>query len=68
MEIVITLNGKKTKLPRSLNLCELLLALAISNHGVVIEKNRTIILAKDFINTFVEEHDEIEILTMVDGG
>jgi thiamine biosynthesis protein ThiS len=66
----ILLNGKTIPL-LSLNqtLSSLLLELHLeSKHGLVIELNRKIILAKDYQSTPVKDADEIEILTMVDGG
>lgn len=66
--IDIFVNGKKVNLKNSMSVSKLVEELCISKSGIVIEHNREILEPAKFDNRVVNNGDEIEILTMVDGG
>lgn len=64
----VKINGKETALKKGINLEEIIICNKINPETIVIELNQKIIKKKDWKDVFLEETDEIEIISFVGGG
>ena len=67
-KIQIFINGKKKMCEEKNNLYELLKNLKISNKGIAVEINYTVIPKSQYKNTFLKNNDKIEIVQFIGGG
>lgn len=66
--MTITVNGRQRQINDPCNLTELLTSLQIDTSQVAVERNRSIVLRKDFEATPLQEGDQLEIIRFVGGG
>ena len=62
------INGKKKVFYERNSLSELLKNLKISNNGIAIEINYTVIPKSQYKSTFIKNNDKIEIVQFIGGG
>ena len=67
-KIQVFINGKKKMCNERNNLLELLKNLKISNNGIAIEINYTVIPKSQYKSTFIKNNDKIEIVQFIGGG
>ena len=64
----ITLNGKPHNLEKPINILELSVVLRLEPTQVAIERNREIIPRSLYNDVFLNEGDEVEIVSFIGGG
>jgi len=62
------LNGEIYRTSQVINLFELITYFNYNNHLLVLEYNNLICERKHWKTTFIQNHDQIEIVTIVGGG
>ena len=67
-KIQVFINGKKKTFDKQNNLQTLLKDLKISNNGIAIEINCSVIPKSQYKNTFLKNNDKIEIVQFIGGG
>ncbi len=67
-KIQVFINGKKKVFYERNSLSELLKNLKISNNGIAIEINYTVIPKSQYKSTFIKNNDKIEIVQFIGGG
>jgi thiamine biosynthesis protein ThiS len=66
--MVIFLNGERKVFESPCTLSELLQQFELKPHGVVVERNRSIVRAEDLDRISIQNEDVIEIVRFVGGG
>lgn len=64
----ITINDEIRELPDCISVTELLNLLELQGKFVAVERNKQIISFRHFQDTFLQEGDVLEIVTLVGGG
>lgn len=64
----IRVNGERVVLERSKSLSEFVKSLELKHTSIALEYNRNLIEKENWCNITINSGDEIEILTIVDGG
>jgi len=66
--IELLINGKPRGFAAPLSVTMLLEALGLPDRGVAVERNREIVKRDRFGDTWLDEGDALEIVTLVGGG
>lgn len=66
--MTITINGQVSEIAADLSVLNLLQTLNLANKPVVVELNRLALFPRDFADTIIPDHAEIEIVTLAAGG
>ena len=64
----ITLNGESREWPRPQSIEHLLLDLNLDGRVVAVELNRLVVKRGRYVDTLVDDGDEVEIVSFVGGG
>ncbi|NQW02491.1 MAG: sulfur carrier protein ThiS [Acidobacteria bacterium] len=64
----ITLNGESREWPRAQSIEHLLLDLNLDGRVVAVELNRLVVKRGRYVDTLVDDGDEVEIVSFVGGG
>ncbi len=64
----LILNGESREVPSGLNLDEVLRHLSLPTQRIAVEVNRMVVRRSEWINTEINEKDQIEIVHFVGGG
>jgi thiamine biosynthesis protein ThiS len=64
----IRLNGEAREWPRPLTIEHLLHDLALDSRVVAVELNRLVVKRGRYVDTLVQDGDEVEIVSFVGGG
>ena len=67
-KIQVFINGNKKLLENNKNLIEVLNLLKIEKNGIAIEVNSTVVPKSQYVNTFINDNDRIEIVQFIGGG
>ena len=67
-KIQVFINGNKKLLENNKNLIEVLSLLKIAKNGIAIEVNSTVVPKSQYVNTFINDNDRIEIVQFIGGG
>ena len=66
--MIVTINGKAEEIKNKLNLAELVLNKQLCAEKLVIEHNYQVAPKQEWQNIFLQEKDNIEIISFVGGG
>ncbi|HFQ61227.1 MAG TPA: sulfur carrier protein ThiS [Epsilonproteobacteria bacterium] len=66
--IEIIVNGKRTTIPKGLNVKEMIKVLEYSGEGFALALNGTFVALSTYATTMIKDNDSIEILAPVQGG
>jgi sulfur carrier protein len=66
--IEIIVNGKRTTIPRDLNVKEAIQALEYGGEGFALALNGTFVALSTYATTIIKDNDSIEILAPIQGG
>lgn len=64
----ITVNGESSELPAGTTVARLIETLNMQPKFVAVERNRELIPRGEHQNCVLQEHDEVEVVTLVGGG
>ena len=64
----IMLNGERREWPRALTITHLLDDLSLDSRVVAVELNRLVVKRGRYVDTLVQDGDEVEIVSFVGGG
>ncbi len=68
VQMQILLNGDPRVLDGPCTVAALLEQLGLPSAGVAVERNRAIVTRADWAKTWLEDGDELEVVTLVGGG
>ena len=64
----LRINGETKSFEAPLSVAALLEALGLPGEGIAVERNREIVKRESYSETWLEDGDELEIVTLVGGG
>lgn len=67
-QITVTINGEPQQVAAPLTIYELLVQLALADGRVAVEHNRRIVKREAYLETAVNDGDQLEIIHFVGGG
>ncbi len=67
-KIQVFINGKKTEIKKNRSLFILLETLKISNNGIAIELNFSVVPKSQYKNIIIKKNDKVEIVHFIGGG
>nr|YP_003002238.1 thiamine biosynthesis protein S [Aureoumbra lagunensis]ACS36950.1 thiamine biosynthesis protein S [Aureoumbra lagunensis] len=68
MSITVQLNGAEYILERGITILELLKFLSLNKDSVALEHNSMLVSKKEYQNIYLQDKDQLEIVSIVGGG
>jgi sulfur carrier protein len=66
--ISITVNGKSETIPAKMSVKQLLETVEVPPNYLAVEVNGEVVPRQDYLASFVDAGDEVEVVTLVGGG